>query len=121
MFPYDYFDRIDKLNETQLPPKEEFKSILNNQDISDEDYEHAKKVWKTFGMKTMRDYHDLYLKTDALQLADVFENFRDVCVGNYSLDPAHYFTSPGLSWDAMLKITKVSLELFTDVNMLPFY
>ena len=120
VFPYDYFDRIDKLNETEIPPKEAFKSILNNQDISDEDYEHAKNVWKTFDAKTMRDYHDLYLKTDVLQLADVFENFRDVCINNYSLDPAHYFTSPGLSWDAMLKLTKVSLELFTDVNMLLF-
>ena len=91
MFPYDYFDRIDKLNETQLPPKEAFFSKLNNQGISDEDYEHAKKVWETFGMKTMRDYHDLYLKTDALQLADVFENFRDVCINNYSLDSRSLF------------------------------
>ena len=63
---------------------------------------NMQKVWKVFGMKTMRDYHDLYLKTDVLLLADVFEEFRNVCLDNYKLDPAWYYTSPGLSWDTML-------------------
>ena len=79
VFPYDYVNSITKLSETKLPPQEEFYSELNHSSISDEDYEHAKKVWKYFHMKKMKDYHDLYLKTDVLLLADVFENFRNVC------------------------------------------
>ena len=79
VFPYDWFDGFDKLNETQLPPKEAFYSKLNDEDITEDNYQHAKKVWETFNMKTMREYHDLYLKSDVLLLADVFENFRDVC------------------------------------------
>ena len=118
VFPYDDFDSFDKLNETKLPPKEAFYSLLNDEHITEDDYKHAKKVWETFNMKTMREYHDLYLKSDVLLLADVFENFRDVCQKNYDLDPAWYFTSPGLSWDAMLKLTKIRLELFTDIGML---
>ena len=73
---------------------------------------------QTFDMKTMRDYHDLYLKTDVLLLADVFENFRDVCLTNYRLDPAWYYRSPGLAWDACLKYTKVELALLSDPGML---
>ena len=90
---------------------------LDDKHISDEDYEHAQKVWKVFGMKTMRDYHDLYLKSDVLILADVFEEFRKVCLDNYKLDPAWYYTSPGVSWDAMLKMTKINLELLTSSGM----
>ena len=80
-------------------------------------YQHAKSVWEKFNMKNMRNYHNLYLKTDVILLADVFESFRKVCKENYSLDPAWYFTSPGLAWDAMLKITGVELELMSDPNM----
>ena len=69
-------------------------------------------------MKKMKDYHDLYLTTDVLLLADVFENFRNVCVKNYKLDPAWYYTAPGLAWDACLKKTEVELELLSDVDML---
>ena len=69
-------------------------------------------------MKSMRAYHDLYLKTDVLLLADIFENFRDVCIGNYKLDPAWYYTAPGLAWDASLKKREVNLELLKDVDML---
>lgn len=81
--------------------------------ISDEQYTHAQKVWDTFSIKTMGRYHDLYLKSDILLLADIFENFRETCLQYYKLDPAHYFTSPGLSWDAMLKMTSIKLELMT--------
>ena len=81
VYPYDYVDSITKLSETKLPPQEQFYSELNHSSISDEDYEHARNVWKYFDMKTMKDYHNLYLKTDVLLLADVFENFRNVCVG----------------------------------------
>ena len=118
VFPYDHVDCLQKLEETQLPPKEAFYSRLNDETITDEDYMHAQTVWKVFGMKTIREYHDLYLKSDVLLLADVFENFRDVCLKNYDLDPAWYYTSPGLAWDAALKLTAVQLELLSDPDML---
>ena len=118
VFPYDWFDNFNRLSSTSLPPKEAFHSILNDSEISEEDYLHAQNVWKIFKMKTMRDYHDLYLKSDVLLLSDVFENFRDVCQDNYSLDPIFYYTAPGLAWDACLKITKVRLELLTDYDIL---
>ena len=118
VFPYDWFDNFGKLSSTSLPPKESFHSILNDSGISEEDYIHAQNVWETFNMKTMRDYHDLYLKSDVLLLSDVFENFRDVCLDNYRLDPIFYYTAPELAWDACLKITKVELELLHDYDML---
>ena len=95
VFPYDYVSSLDKLSETQLPPKDEFYSKLNDEDISYEDYQHAINVWNTFGCKTIKDYHELYLNSDVLLLADVFENFRQTCLHHYKLDPAHYYTSPG--------------------------
>ncbi|XP_078363427.1 uncharacterized protein LOC144647502 [Oculina patagonica] len=119
VYPYDYMDSFDKFN-TELPTKEEFYSILNNEHISDKDYKHAKNVWKTFKIKNMGEYHDLYLKSDVLLLADVFESFRKTCFKYYKLDPCHYFTSPGLSWDAMLKMTDIKLELMTDIDMYQF-
>ena len=88
VFPYDWFDSLEKPSERNLPPKESFYSNLNDCDITDKDFEHALKVWKHFKMTTFREYHDLYLKTDVLLLADVFENFRNVCMKNYELDPA---------------------------------
>ena len=77
-------------------------------------------MWKTFDIKTLGEYHDLYLKTDVLLLTDVFENFRSTCLEFYKLDPAHYFTSPGLSWDAMLKMTGINLQLMDDIDMYQF-
>ena len=120
VYPYDYMDSFDKFNETNLPSQKHFHSILNNVHISDEQYKHAQNVWDTFNLKTMGDYHDLYLKSDILLLADVFENFRKTCLQYYKLDPCHYFTSPGLSWDAMLKMTDIKLELITDIDMFQF-
>ena len=117
VYPYDYMDNFEKFNNTQLPNKDEFYSILNHEFISDEQYEHAQNVWDTFNLKTMGDYHDLYLKSDILLLADVFENFRETCLQYYKLDPCHYFTSPGLSWDAMLKMTDIKLKLIVDIDM----
>jgi hypothetical protein len=105
VYPYEYMDGFDKLEETDLPPKSRFFSSLTNENISDADYGRAQDVWNTFNMKTMRDYHDLYLKTDVLLLADVMENFRKVCRTNYGLDPLWYYTAPGLAWDATLKLT----------------
>ena len=100
---------MEKFNETQIPSKEEFYSKLSDSDITDDDFVLAQKMWEHFGMKTFREYHDLYLKTDVLRLADVFENFRNICLNNYDLDPAWYYTSPGLAWDACLKKTGVSV------------
>ena len=119
VYPYDYMDSFDKFND-KLPNKEDFYSILNDEHISDEDYKHAQDVWNTFSLKNMGDYHDLYLKSDILLLADVFENFRKTCLEYYKLDPCYYFTSPGLSWDAMLKMTDIKLELITDIDMFQF-
>ena len=108
----------EKLKETKLPPREAFYSRLNDEGISDEDYEHARKVWETFEMKNLGDYHNLYNQVDVLFLADVFENFRDICIKNYKLDLAYYYTAPGLAWDAALKVTEVKLELLSDMDML---
>ena len=108
---------IEKFSEEKLPPKEEFYSKLNDNNISEEDFAHAQRIWKEFGVKNLGEYHDLYLKSDVLLLADVFEEFRNVCLENYSLDPAWYYTSPGLSWDALLKVSGVRLELLTDVDI----
>ncbi|CAB3985783.1 uncharacterized transposon-derived, partial [Paramuricea clavata] len=98
VFSYEFMTGYDKLQYDKLPSKKEFYSKLNNTDISDEDYEHAQKVWKTFDCKTMRDYHDLYLKTDVLLLTDVMCRFRKICIENYGLDPLHHYTAPGLAW-----------------------
>ena len=118
VYPYDYVDSVDKLAESSLPPKEAFYSRLNDEETTNEDYEHAKTVWKEFRIKTLGEYTSLYNKVDVLQLADVFENFTDICLENYKLDAAWYYTSPGLAWDDMLKRTGATLELLTDVNML---
>ena len=118
VYPYDYMDSFERLSETSLPPIECWYSKLNDTNISTEEYIHAQRVWDVFGMKTMRDYHDLYLKTDVLLLTDVFEEFRYLCSKHYGLDPAWYYTSPGLAWDACLKMTKVELELLHDQDML---
>ena len=84
--------------------------------INDEDYLTCKKIWNEFNMKNMGDYHDHYLKKDVLLLADVFEKFIDTCLKFYGLDPCHYFSSPGLSWDAMLKMTEIELEKISDID-----
>ncbi|XP_065668188.1 uncharacterized protein LOC136088409 [Hydra vulgaris] len=118
VYPYDWVDSVDKFNKTQLPPKELFFSKLNDEVISDDEYSHAQNVWNEFHCKTFRDYHDLYNVLDVLLLADVFENFRDVCMNCYKLDPSWYYTSPGLAWDAALKKTKIKLELLSDYDMI---
>ncbi|XP_072377602.1 uncharacterized protein [Diabrotica undecimpunctata] len=120
VFPYLYMDGFDRLKEKTLPPKENFYNNLTNKHISDEDYARAIDVWNTFDCKSMSDYAMLYLISDVLLLADVFQNFRKVCHKEYNLDPCHYITAPALSWDAMLRYTKIELELLTDVDMVHF-
>ncbi|XP_011630932.1 uncharacterized protein LOC105423012 [Pogonomyrmex barbatus] len=118
VFPYEYVDSVDKLLEIELPPIEAFYSSLTGETVSD--YEHARRVWKRFRVRTLGKYSHLYLKTDVLLLANVFENFRDTCMESYSLDPAHYFTLLGYTWDAMLKYTNVRFDLLTDIDMVMF-
>ena len=118
VYPYEYMDSWDKFEEKQLPSNDEFYSRLNMSGISEKDYQHACKVWNEFGLKNMGDYHDLYLKTDVILLANVFESFRKVCLDNYGLDPAHFYTAPGLAWKASLKKTGVNLELLKGPDML---
>ena len=114
VYPYEYMDSFERFNEISLPSKDKFYSSLTDNGIEDTEYAHAHNVWNTFQMKTMQDYHDLYLITDTLLLADVFEEFRKMCLENYKLDPVHSYTAPGLSWQAALKMTNVELDLLTD-------
>ena len=120
VYPYDIMDSMEKFEIKELPKIEEFYITLNEEHISEKDYNNGKEVWNAFRIKNMGEYHDLYLQSDVLLSADVFENFRNAYMQYYGLDPRHYFTSPGLSWDAMLKMTKVKLELMTDINMYQF-
>ena len=97
----------ERFNDTELPTKEAFYSKLYNEHISDDDYERANLVWNRFKLKDMGEYHDLYLKTDVLLLllllTDIFENFRNLCMTYYGLDPAYYLTLSYFAWDAMMK------------------
>jgi len=120
VYPYDWMDGWAKFDEVSLPPIAQFKSSLTGEECSVEDYAHAHLVFREFGCATVRDYHDLYLKSDVLQLTDVFEHFRETCMKHYELDPAHYLSAPGYSWDAMLKFSKVQLDLMTDASMFNF-
>ena len=115
---YEYIISWDQFEETQLPPISAFYSNLNMSLKSEEDYQHTQRVWKEFGIHNLGDYHDPYLRTDVVLLANVFEAFRDTCLNNYKLDPAHFYTSPGLAWCTCLKCTGIRLELLTDPDML---
>ncbi|XP_071646039.1 uncharacterized protein [Temnothorax longispinosus] len=120
VFPYEYIDCVEKLEDLCLPPRDSFYSSLTGDTVSESDYAHAVDVWQRFFIRTLGDYSDLYLKTDVLLLADIFENFRDSCVASYGLDPAYYYTLPGFTWDAMLKHTHINFELLTDIDMVMF-
>ncbi|XP_035208985.1 uncharacterized protein LOC118183516 [Stegodyphus dumicola] len=117
IYPYDYIQSFEMFEETALPPPAAFHNSLTDEEISASDYEHAQAVWNSFNIRTMGEYHDLYVKSDVLQLADVFENFRKLCLQFYEIDCAHVMTSPGLSWQACLKMIEQPLELLTDVDM----
>ena len=126
-YPYEWVDSYKKFNYQELPPRECFYSSINDGKrgkgdghISNEQYLHLKNVWNTFNFNTFRDFHNHYLKKDVLLLADVFEKFNSTSLKYYNLDPCNYFSAPGLSWDAMLKMTKVELEKISDADMYLF-
>ena len=117
VYPYEYMDNWERFDET-LPSKESFYSNLNMENIDDIDYRHGNNVFKRFKLKDLGEYHDLYVQSDTLLLADVFENFRKTCLKVYELDRAHFLSLPGLAWQACLKKTNIKLELLTDYDML---
>ena len=118
VFPYEYMDSCEKFNETSLPSKKDFYSNLNMVNIDDIDYRHGNNVFERFKLKHLGEYHDLYVQSDTLLLADMFKNFRNTCLKVYELDPAHFLSLPGLAWQACLKKTSIELELLTDYDML---
>ena len=95
-YPYEYKDSWERFKEESLPDKESFYSELNNEHITDEDYEHAQKVQSTFNIKNVGKYHDLYVQSDTTLLADVFKSFKDKCMEIYDL-PSHFLSAPGLA------------------------
>ena len=117
VYSYDFVSSPEIFNKTSLPNKSEFYNKLTDTEISEADYKHAQEVWNTFCMTDFGQYYDLYLKTDVMLLADVLENFRNMCQTNYQLDPAHYYSSPGFAWEAMLKMSGVKLQLLDDIDM----
>ena len=120
IYPYDYFDNTKKYNEQKLPDKKEFFNKINNKDISDDDYNHAKNVFEKFKCENLLDYSILYLKTDICHLSDIFQKFSNFAYETYKLDPRHSYTLPGFSWQSMLKMTKIKLELISDPDMYLF-
>ena len=116
IYPYEYIDSAERFKERSLPPRECFYSSLTEEDITEEEFDHAQNVWREFEMESLENYHDVYLLTDVLLLADVFEEFRKTCLNSYGLDPVHFYTAPGLSWKAALKMTKVKIDLLTDID-----
>jgi len=118
VFPYDWFDDKDKLNHVGLPPIESFYSKKDDKHINKEDYKYAQEVYNLFGCGTFQDYMELYMITDVLLLADIFESFIEMCLKYYEVDPCHYFTAPGMFWDAMLLKTGVTIELPKDIDVM---
>ena len=111
-------DNWERFDEKSLPNKESFYSSLNMENIDQIDYRHGNNVFKKFKLKNLGEYHDLYVQSDTLLLADVLENFRNMCIKVYELDPAHFLSLPVLVWQACLKKANVKLELLTDYDML---
>ena len=121
IYPYEYMSSWDRFEETQLPPIEAFYSKLNMSSISSDDYQNAQRVWKDFRIHNLGAYHDLYLRTDVVLLANMYEAFRETCLEHYKLNPAHFYTPPGLAWKACLKRTGIRLQLLTDPDMLAMF
>ena len=118
VYPYEYMNSMDKFDEIELPSIDNFYSSLQKKHISDKDYAHAKKIWNVWDMKTIGDYHNLYVQADTAQLSDVFESFRSTCLKVYYLDPEYFVSTSSLLFQAMLKVTKAEIETFTDIDMI---
>ena len=116
--PYDYLDCLEKFDEVDLPSIDKFYNKLYEREMKPEEYEKVKNFWQHFQCKDLGHFQDIYLKTDVVLLAAVFERFRRMTIFEFGLDPCHYFSSPGLTWAAMLRYTKAEIELLTDVDML---
>ena len=112
---YEYMDSLKRFNKDELPDKSKIFSSLKDSEINEKEYERAVNVWKLFKIKNLGQYLDLYLKTDVLLLADVFKNFIKTCLNYYRLDPSNYFSSRGLSWDSILKITGVEFKKISNI------
>ena len=117
---YDYFKDLDVLKERKLPDIKFFANKLNNEECDELSYWYAKRIWSIMNMKTLKDYHDLYLKLDVVILQDFFETFRKLCLQDFGLDPVNYYSTPGFAWDAALKFTGVRLETLVDETMYSF-
>ena len=115
--PYEYMDSFQKFSENTLPDRCKFFSSSKDKCITEKDYLKASNIWNVFKMNTTDDYHHLYLQTDVLLLADAFQKFIGACLDYYGLDPGHCSSSPGLSWDAVLKMTGMELDLISDIDM----
>ena len=115
VYPYEYMDNMKKFNEKELPTIDKFYSKLAGDGI--DDYKHAKKVCDLFKLNDLGEYHDLYVRADTAKLSDVFESFRYLCLKEYDLDPTYFFSTPSLAFEAMLKVAKAKIELFTDIDM----
>ena len=127
-YPYEWIDSYQKFKYQQLLPKECFYSSLrdgkrdnSNGHISDEQYLYLQNIWNMFKFNTFEDFHDQYLKKDVLLLADAYEKFISTCLRYYGLDSCHHFSAPGLSWDAILKMTKIELEKISDPDKYMFF
>ena len=112
-YMYEYMDSIKKFEETELPTKEAFFSKLKQENISDKEYSHAKKVWDVFNCKTIKDYHMLYLKSDVLLLVDCWRNFKKVIYEQYQIDPSYSYTTAGFNMVLWIKIYKDKIRNFT--------
>ena len=120
VYPYTYIDCYQKFEEKQLPlyGPNWFNTLSGKINVSTSDLENANNVWRKFRWENIGDYHDIYLKSDVLLLADIFESFRNLFKEIFDLDPCHYYNSPNISWDAMLKTTGIELDLLSDIDML---
>lgn len=116
-YPYEYMDCDEKYEETSLPPIDKFYSYLTNTNVTEEKYKNAQETWKVFNIQNLKELTNLYKKIDVLLLTDIMENFRDISLKTYKLDPAYYYTIPGFAWDCMLRMSNVKMELLTDYDM----
>jgi len=121
VYPYEYVTEPEILTETCLPPREIIYSEFNEESISEEQYDRALETWRRYDCKTLKDYHDLFLTLYVTLLADVFDNFRNMALREYKLDPAHCWTVPGFAWNCALKMSKIELELITEPTHFLFF